>query len=128
MISIDLSSAIAFAVFRLIWAVLLLKNADFSFTKLQACCFGCAELACGNICSCLFVLPRLYRYLTNSPPYDSEEYRLRKWKKLASSGEKDLEQSGMGRIHRKEEERNPWEKDIETSAAMPEPLRGERSE
>ena len=72
------------------------------------------------------MLPRLYRFLTASPPSDSEEDRLRKWKKLASSGKADLEHSGLGDVHRREEERNPWEKDIETSDAMPAPLRGER--
>ena len=122
--SADLGSAIVFAVCRLVWTILLLLNKDFSYVKLQLCTFSAAELACGIICSCLFVLPRLYRHLTASPPYNSEEYRLRKWKKLASSGKVDLEQSG--KIHRKEEERNPWEKDIETSEAMPAPLHGAR--
>ncbi len=80
----ELHRAIVFSIFRLIWAVLLLKNEDFSYVKMQACCFGVTELATGLMVSCLFVLPRLYRHVTAQPPYDSEEHRLRKWKKLAS--------------------------------------------
>ncbi|KAL6721505.1 hypothetical protein ACLMJK_000609 [Lecanora helva] len=118
--------AVGFAILRLIWAILLVFNADFSYVKMQANVFGAAELACGIICSCLFVLPRLYRHLTASPPYNSEEYRLRRYKKLASSGRRELEQSALGDVHRKEEERNPWDKDIETAAVLPVPLRRER--
>lgn len=100
--------------------VLLMYNLDFSYVKMQGTTFAFAELACGLIISCLFVLPRLYRALTGSPPYDSEEHRLRKWKKLASTSGKD--DSRYPKFHRKEEERNPWERDIEASDALPDPL------
>lgn len=43
-----------------------------------------------------------------------------------SSGKEGWEQSGLGRVHRNEEERNPWEQDIETPGIIPAPLRGER--
>lgn len=113
-----LGSTIIFAVFRLAWAMLLLLKTDFSYVKFQGTIFALAELACGITCSCLFVLPRLYRHLTASPPYNSEEYRLRKWKKLASSGEKRLGPAQFERIHHKEEKRNPWENEIEVPGAL----------
>ena len=119
---IGLISAIAFAISRLIWATLLLFNQDFSYVKLQGTTFALAELACGIICSCLFVLPRLYRHLTAAPPHNSEEYRLRKWKKLALSSRAGLDTAQLREVHHKEEKRNPWENDIEVAAVLPKPF------
>ena len=95
---------------------LLLNHMDYSFIKMQGTLFALSETAFGLICSCLFVLPRLYRHLTESPPHDSEEYRLRKYKKL--TGREHLSDPYSQKMHHKEEQRNPWERDIE---GVPEP-------
>ena len=68
------TSAIAASVFRLYYSVLLMKQADYSYVKEQASIWTHAELSFGLICSCLFVLPRLYRHLASIPPYGSDEY------------------------------------------------------
>ena len=109
------NSAIIFALFRLIFLILLLIQIDFSYTKLQGTIFALSELATGIICSCLFVLPRLYRHLTTSPPHDSEEHRLRKYKML--TGKSSLTDPYSQKVHHDEEQRNPWEgHDIEEPA------------
>ena len=51
-----------------------MKNADYSYVKEQASMWTHAEISFGLICSCLFVLPRLYRHLASIPPYGSDEY------------------------------------------------------
>ena len=89
---------------------------DYSYIKMQGTLFAISELAAGLICSSLFVLPRLYRHLTASPPYDSEEYRLRKYKNI--TGKDTLNDPYSQKVHHKEEQRNPWEHDIE---GVPEP-------
>ncbi|KAL9042139.1 MAG: hypothetical protein Q9214_003873 [Letrouitia sp. 1 TL-2023] len=78
------SLAIIASIFRLVFAILFLYTLDFSPVKVRAVAFTSAKLSLGLICSCVFVLPRLYRHLTSTPPYNSEEYHLRKYKNLAS--------------------------------------------
>ena len=96
---------------RLVMNTFLLVNADYSYVILQGANSAVAELACGIICSCLFIPPRLYRHVTRQPPVDSEEYRLRRYKKLAS--EKHIDESRQRQVHYQEEARNPWERNIE---------------
>ena len=67
-------SAIAASLARLYFCVLLTKTADYSYVKEQASLWTLCELSLGLICSCLFVLPRLYRHLASIPPYGSDEY------------------------------------------------------
>ena len=86
---------------------------------MQGTTFALAELACGISCSCLFVLPRLYRHLIHAPPYDSEEFKIRKWKSLAANKKVDLDDSQLHRIHRDEEQQNAWEGDIEMPEVPP---------
>ena len=67
-------SAIISSIFRLVACVQLLLNADYSYVKAQTAIWTHSEISFGLICSCLFVLPRLYRHLAAIPPYGSEEY------------------------------------------------------
>ena len=110
-------SAIASSIARLIFVVILSRTDDYSYVKVQVINFTLSELAFGLICSCLFVLPRLYRYLSSSPPFKSEEYKLRKYKTLAESPKAPLKESEFGVLQHQEEQRNPWERDIEIPAA-----------
>ena len=112
----DFGSAIIFAVSRLIFMILLLNHPDYSYIKMQGTILALSELASGIICSCLFVLPRLYRHWTASPPYNSEEYRLRKYKNI--TGREHLDDPYSRKMHHSEEQRNPWEHGIE---GVPEP-------
>lgn len=102
---------------RLIFVVILSRTQDFSYVKVQVINFTLGELAFGLICSCLFVLPRLYRYLSSSPPVKNEEYKLRKYKALAESPRAPLKESEFEVLQHQEEQRNPWERDIEIPAA-----------
>ena len=115
----DCDSAIIFAVARLVFHIILLHHADFSYIKMQGTLFALGELAVGINCSCLFVLPRLYRHLTGSPPYDSEEYRLRRYKYM--TGRENLKDPYAHKVHRREERTNPWEHDIEEATVTPKP-------
>ena len=110
-------SAIASSIARLIFVVILSRTEDYSYVKVQVINFTLSELAFGLICSCLFVLPRLYRYLSSSPPFKSEEYKLRKYKTLAESPKAPLKLSEFGVLQHQEEQRNGWERDIEIPAA-----------
>ncbi|CAF9941241.1 MAG: hypothetical protein HETSPECPRED_003030 [Heterodermia speciosa] len=69
--------------FRLVFNILFLYTKDLTYLRVQAINFTLAEVSFGLICSCLFVLPRLYRHLASKPPSKSEEYQLRKYRKLA---------------------------------------------
>ena len=99
--------------------VLLLNHADFSYIKMQSTLFAASELASGIICSCLFVLPRLYRHLTASPPHDSEAHRLRRYKKM--TGRKHLDDPYSQKVHHREEQRNAWEHDIKGATVLSKP-------
>ena len=66
----------------MVFCVNLLFNADYSYVKAQTGIATHGEIACGLLCSCLFVLPRLYRHLAAIPPYGSEEYYRRKSDRL----------------------------------------------
>ena len=117
-------SAIISSIFRLVFATLNLHTKDFSHIKAQLDNFTMAEVSFGLICSCLFVLPRLYRHLTSMPPYKSEEYQLRKYKKLAPdvsrAGQTDTFDDSNGGVKRAQEARNPWEHDVEAPLGLPE--------
>lgn len=91
--------------------------------KVQAISFTLAELAFGLICSCIFVLPRLYRHMASQPPYKSEEYQLRRYKDLAS-GAHGMPQSGAfdgvdTSLKREQEHRNAWDHDVEDRVVVP---------
>lgn len=70
----ELYSAIAASILRLIYCIFLFKNADYSYVKEQTLIWTHGEISFGIICSCLFVLPRLYRHLASIPPYGSDDY------------------------------------------------------
>ena len=99
---------------------------DFSYVKVQAITFTLAEVSFGLVCSSLFVLPRLYRHLASMPPYKSEEYQLRKYKKLAPhvsrTGQTDTFDDSNGGVKRAQEGRNAWEHDVEAPIRLPEPV------
>jgi hypothetical protein len=100
-----------FAIIRLIFNILLIPKTDYSYAILQGTALTVGETSCGIICSCLFVLPRLYRHLTSSPPPNSEEFQLRKYKHLAST--RQIDEVHLRDVHREQEQRNPWDRDIE---------------
>lgn len=77
-------SAIISSVIRLYYQVMLTKNADYSYVKMQASLWTHAEVSFGLICSCLFVLPRLYRHLASIPAFGTDEYE--DYKRRKSSG------------------------------------------
>ncbi|KAL8768286.1 MAG: hypothetical protein Q9209_005425 [Squamulea sp. 1 TL-2023] len=91
--------------------------------KVQAINFTVAELAFGLICSCIFVLPRLYRHLASTPPYKSEEYQLRKYEGSASRTAVDSHNASHDGISaglkREQEQRNPWDQDVEAPVMAP---------
>ena len=103
--------AIVFAIIRLIFNILLMHKNDYSYAILQGMLLTVGETSCGIICSCLFVLPRLYRHLTSTPPHKSEEYQLRKYKHLVSS--RHVDEAHLKDVKREQEGRNPWDRDIE---------------
>ena len=119
----DYYRAIISSIFRLVFATLFLYTEDYSHVKVQAISFTLAELAFGLICSCIFVLPRLYRHMASIPPYKSEEYRLRRYKNLTSGA------TGMARseapervdtsVKREQEHQNAWDHDVETPVVAP---------
>ncbi|KAI4089979.1 MAG: hypothetical protein LQ339_008465 [Xanthoria mediterranea] len=104
-------------IFRLVFSVRFLLTPDYAYVKVQAICFTLAELAFGLICSCIFVLPRLYRHMASMPPYKSEEYQLRKYKGTVAPGSTSVQGGDGDNVHpdlkREQEQRNPWEHDVE---------------
>ena len=68
----------------MIFCIFLLKNADYSYVKAQSAIMTHAELGGAIICSCLFVLPRLYRHIAAIPPYGSEAYTTRQRSKASA--------------------------------------------
>ncbi|KAL8820834.1 MAG: hypothetical protein Q9223_001026 [Gallowayella weberi] len=115
------SLAIISSIFRLVFAARFLLTEDFAYVKVQAIAFTLAELAFGLICSCIFVLPRLYRHLASGPPRKSEEYELRKSKMVKShapaSGQSGDPDGVDGHLKTEQEGRNVWENDVEDPVA-----------
>lgn len=111
----------------MVFSILFLHTEDYSHVKVQAVCFTLGEVAFGLICSCLFVLPRLYRHLAAIPPYKSEEYELRKHKSMEEGGKgkkaKSWEdENDLWNVKREQEGRNEWERDIEGAVGLPDAL------
>lgn len=126
------SLAIICGAFRLFFSIRFLYTQDYSHVKVQAIAFTLAEASFGLICSSIFVLPRLYRHLTSMPPFKSEEYQLRKYKKLAThvprAGQPEIFDDSNSSVKRAQEGRNTWEHDVEAPVGLPEPvLRGSSS-
>ena len=62
------------SIFRLIFSNALNNTKDWSYTKEQSSLWAFAEVSFGIICSCGYVLPRLYKHLAAIPAYGSREY------------------------------------------------------
>ena len=99
--------------------------------KLQGIGFALAEVSFSLICSCIFVLPRLYRHLASKPPFKGEEYQLRRYKKLAPhvsrAGQTDTLDDSNRSVKRAQEARNAWEHDVEAPLGLPEPVLGAKA-
>ncbi|KAL8851619.1 MAG: hypothetical protein Q9221_003456 [Calogaya cf. arnoldii] len=111
------SLAIVSSILTLVFAVRFLLTPDYSYVKVQGICFTLAELSFGLICSCIFVLPRLYRHLASVPPYKSEEFQLRRYGGPVPHSSASVQGGGCdgtpANTKREQEQRNPWENDVE---------------
>ncbi|KAF6239014.1 hypothetical protein HO173_002886 [Letharia columbiana] len=56
------------SILRLIYLVPLTRTKDYTYTKIKSILWVDAEIACGLLCSCLVVLPRLYQHLSSVAP------------------------------------------------------------
>ncbi|KAL8784287.1 MAG: hypothetical protein Q9213_004045 [Squamulea squamosa] len=115
--------AIISSIFRLVFAVRLRSTQDYSYVKVQSITFTLAELAFGLICSCVFVLPRLYRHLASMPPYKREQYQLKKDKGTSSHTAVNSRSVGhdgtITNLKREQEQHDPWDHDIEAPVIAP---------
>ena len=118
--------AIASSVARLIFDVISIYRTDLSYLSMQTSLLSLTEEFCGIICSCLFILPRLYRHLTSSSTYHQQGYMLRKYKMVKppmvetprSTGGAPLAEFTYG-SDGGPDAHPTWDRDIEAPATLP---------
>ncbi|CAF9925643.1 hypothetical protein IMSHALPRED_006739 [Imshaugia aleurites] len=64
------------SILRLVYRVILTQTDDYSYVKFQGVLWAIAEIACGLLCSCLVVLPRLYQHLASITPHKGDSATL----------------------------------------------------
>lgn len=57
------------SILRLYECVELTRTDDYTYRKMRGAMWAFAELACGLLCSCFPILPRLYQHISAIAPY-----------------------------------------------------------
>lgn len=61
------------SIIRIVYLVFLNRTKDYTYAKVPATLWADAEIACGLLCSCLVILPRLYQHLSSIVPYGGND-------------------------------------------------------